>query len=342
MALPLKTSYPPMEAMPATDLPTGPEWQYEPKWDGFRCLAFRDGRKVELMSKSAKPLTRYFPELVSTLADLRPSKFVLDGEIVIPSDGSLSFDRLLMRIHPAASRIAKLSQETPCLFIVFDLLVNVEGEKLIDKPLEYRRKELQRFAKQHLDAKGMIRLSPVTGDLSVARKWFRMGIALDGVVAKRCDLPYESGNRTGMQKIKKQRTADCVVGGFRYLEKKAQVGSLLLGLYNDEGKLDHVGFTSSIHQEERPALTKKLEKLVAPPGFSGKSPGGPSRWSTKHSTEWQPLKPDLVVEVQFDHFTGGRFRHGTRFLRWRPDKKPTDCTITQVARENRSALDLLA
>jgi ATP-dependent DNA ligase len=168
-----------------------------------------------------------------------------------------------------------------------------------------------------------------------------MGVALDGVVAKRRDLPYQSGERTGMQKIKKLRTADCVVGGFRYLEKKPLVGSLLLGLYNDEGKLDHVGFTSSISAEERPGLTRKLEKIIKPPGFTGKSPGGPSRWSTKRSAEWEPLAAKLVAEVQFDHFTGGRFRHGTKFLRWRPDKAPADCTVKQVERENRSALQLL-
>ncbi len=330
-----------MEAQPATELPQGSEWQYEPKWDGFRCLAFRDRKKIELVSKAAKPLTRYFPELVSALADLKSQKFVLDGEIVIPVGSGLSFDHLLMRIHPAASRIAKLSQETPCIFIIFDLLVNEEGEVLVDEPLHFRRDALEQFAKKYLEREGMIRISPVTEDLAVARKWFHMGVALDGVVAKRRDLPYQSGKRTGMEKIKKQRTADCVVGGFRYLEKKPEVGSLLLGLYDRAGKLDHVGFTSSIHEEERAALTRKLTKLIKPPGFTGKAPGGLSRWSTKRSMEWQPLEPKLVVEVQFDHFTGGRFRHGTKFLRWRPEKSPLDCSIEQVRRENRSALNLL-
>ncbi len=187
----------------------------------------------------------------------------------------------------------------------------------------------------------MIRLSPVTLEIATARKWFHMGVALDGVVAKRRDLAYEAGKRTGMQKIKKMRTADCVVGGFRYLEKEAMVGSLLLGLYDKEGKLDHVGFTSSISARDRPVLTRKLKKLIKPPGFTGKSPGGPSRWSTKRSAEWEPLDGSLVVEVQFDHFTGGRFRHGTKFLRWRPDKSPKQCTQKQVERENRSALNLL-
>jgi ATP-dependent DNA ligase len=341
MTLPISTKYAPMEALPAPQLPAGREWHYEPKWDGFRCLAFRDARRIELQSKSQKPLTRYFPELVASLAELKPQTFVLDGEIVIPIDGHLSFDDLLMRIHPAAARIRKLSESTPSVFIVFDLLVDERGKSLVNLPLHERRHRLESFAKKYLESEGSIRLSPTTDDVSLARKWFHMGVGLDGIVAKRDDLPYQSGKRTGMQKIKTQRTADCVVGGFRYLEKKKLVGSLLLGLYNEEGQLDHVGFTSSIHSEERPDLTKKLEKMVKAPGFTGKAPGGPSRWSTKRSGEWQPLDPKLVAEVQFDHFTGGRFRHGTKFIRWRPDKSPRDCTMKQVQRENRSALSLL-
>jgi len=341
MPLPISKRYKPMEAQPATELPVGPEWQYEPKWDGFRCLAFRDRARIDLMSKSGKPLTRYFPELVQALSEIAAKQFVLDGEIVIPVDGSLSFDHLLMRIHPAASRIKRLSESTPCIFIVFDLLVHAEGRSLVKLPLETRRKELEQFAKKYLKRNGMVRLSPATKDLSVARKWFGMGVALDGVVAKRRDLPYQSGERTGMQKIKRQRTADCVVGGFRYLEKRPLAGSLLLGLYNPAGKLDHVGFTSSIQDKDRPALTEKLVGMIKEPGFTGSAPGGLSRWSTKRSTEWKPVDPKLVVEVQFDHFTGGRFRHGTKFLRWRPDKAARDCTFKQVERENRSALDLL-
>jgi len=341
MSLPISTSFKPMEAQPAPDLPDGPNWQYEPKWDGFRCLAFRDRKRVDLESKSQKPLTRYFPELVSALASLRATKFLLDGEIVIPVNGNLSFDDLLMRIHPASSRIHKLSQATPCVFIVFDLLVDPNGGNLATSPLRARRKRLEQFARKYLAKTSIIRLSPVTKDLSKAREWFHMGVGLDGIVAKRVDLPYQTGKRTGMEKIKKQRTADCVVGGFRYLEKKKQVGSLLLGLYNDKGLLDHVGFTSSIHAQGRSALTKKLEAMTKRPGFTGKAPGGMSRWSTKHSMEWEPLDNKLVAEVQFDHFTGGRFRHGTKFLRWRPDKKPCDCTLNQVQRENRSALGLL-
>jgi ATP-dependent DNA ligase len=340
MTLALAKSYPPMEAQIASQLPSGRDWHYEPKWDGFRCLAFRDDARIDLQSKSGKPLTRYFPELVSELSALKASQFVLDGEIVIPVGGDLSFDDLLMRIHPAASRILKLSRETPAMFIVFDLLIDERGKSLIGEALRVRRRALETFAKKYLRDKAGIRLSPVTRELAVAKEWFHMGVGLDGIVAKREDLPYQSGERTGMQKIKKRRTADCVVGGFRYLQKKKQVGSLLLGLYNKEGLLDHVGFSASIHDEDRAALTKKLEKLIQPPGFTGKAPGGPSRWSTKHSMEWEPLDPKLVVEVEFDHFTGGRFRHGTKFLRWRPEKAPKDCTMKQVRRESQTALGL--
>lgn len=330
-----------METQPASQLPVGPQWWYEPKWDGFRCLAFRDHDKLDLQSKASKPLTRYFPELVEALGALSAKQFVLDGEIVIPSGGSLSFDQLLMRIHPAASRILRLSRETPCLFLVFDLLVDEHGTSLVDLPLSSRREKLEHFAKKYLGKNKTVRLSPRTHKLSTAKYWFHMGIALDGVIAKQADLPYQTGTRTGMQKVKSKRTADCVVGGFRFLEKKPLVGSLLLGLYNVEGKLDHVGFTSSIHAKDRSALTRRVKALIEEPGFTGKPPGGPSRWSTKRSAEWVPLAPKLVVEVEFDHFTGGRFRHGTKFLRWRPDKAPSECTFRQVERENRSALTLL-
>lgn len=341
MSLPIATSYQPMEAQPAAELPAGPAWQYEPKWDGFRCLAFRDGSRVDLESKSQNPLTRYFPELVAALGNLRAATFLLDGEIVIPVNGNLSFDDLLMRIHPAASRIKRLSESTPSVFIVFDLLIDEKRNNLTKLPLEERRKKLEQFAKRYFHKSKLIQLSPFTRQLDKAREWFHMGVGLDGIVAKRVDLPYQTGKRTGMEKIKKQRTADCVVGGFRYLDKKKRVGSLLLGLYNDKGLLDHVGFTSSIRSEDRAALTKKLQAMIKSPGFTGKAPGGLSRWSTKHSMELEPLDNKLVAEVQFDHFTGGRFRHGTRFLRWRPDKSPRQGTLKQVKRENRSALGLL-
>jgi ATP-dependent DNA ligase len=340
MSFPLSKKYQPMEAMPAAELPVGPQWHYEPKWDGFRCLAFRDGSKVELESKSQKPLTRYFPELVASLAALEPQQFVLDGEIVIPIDGQLSFDSLLMRIHPARSRVLKLSQETPSVFIVFDLLADESGKPLVSMPLRERRRKLEAFARRFLPKDESVRLSPLTNDVELARKWFRMGVGLDGIIAKRDDLSYQTGKRTGMQKIKQQRSADCVVGGFRYLEKKRLVGSLLLGLYDHKGLLNHVGFSSSIHHQDRRQLTKQLEKMIQAPGFTGKAPGGLSRWSTKHSMEWEPLDPKLVVEVEFDHFTGGRFRHGTKFLRWRPEKAPKDCTMKQVRRESQTALGL--
>jgi len=320
-----------MEAQSVADLPTGPEWEYEPKWDGFRCVAFRDGAKVELRSKAGKSLSRYFPEIVAALGKLRAKKFVLDGELVVPDGKALSFDSLLQRIHPAASRINKLSNETPAMYVVFDLLVGERGNALIDDTLKERRAMLEAFADRYFSAASdFMRLSPSTRSLAVARRWLAGRAGLDGVVAKRTDLPYESGNRTGMQKVKRIRTADCVVGGFRYATKGGLVGSLLLGLYDSDGLLNHVGFVSSFTTEERKSLLPKIKKLIAPPGFTGQKPGGPSRWSTDRSADWQPLAPKLVVEVTYDHFSGHRFRHGTSFVRWRPDKAPRQCTMEQV------------
>jgi ATP-dependent DNA ligase len=342
MTLPLRFPFPPMEALSVDDIPQGKEWQYEPKWDGFRCLVFRDGARVELQSKSGQSLTRYFPELVEAVVALKAEKFVLDGEIVVPHGKAFSFDDLLQRIHPAASRVAKLAAQTPALLIVFDLLVDDKAVLLTRLPLSERRKRLEAFAKAHLRGRRSIRLSPATVKLADARRWLRqVGATLDGIIAKRRDLPYESGNRHGMQKIKNYRSADCVVGGFRYNEGKKTVGSLLLGLYNDEGLLDHVGFTSTLKREEKPALTAKLEKRVAPPGFTGAKPGGPSRWSTKRSAEWKPLKPTLVVEICYDHFSGDRFRHGTKLMRWRPDKAPRQCTLEQVRQKKADLMKLL-
>jgi ATP-dependent DNA ligase len=339
MTLPLRPPFPPMEALSVDEIPVGDEWQYEPKWDGFRCLVFRDGDKVELQSKSGQPLTRYYPELVEAALKLKAKKFVIDGEIVVPADGAFSFDALLQRIHPAQSRVQKLAKETPALLIVFDLLVD-GGKSLIDLPLQERRRALEVFAQKYF--KDPIRLSPATTKLSEAKGWLkRVGATLDGIIAKRRDFEYRSGDRTGMQKIKNYRSADCVVGGFRYNEGKPVVGSLLLGLYDDKGLLHHVGFTSTIKREDKPALTAKLEKLIAPPGFTGNAPGGPSRWSTKRSGEWQPLKPKLVVEACYDHFTGDRFRHGTKLLRWRPDKAPAQCTLDQVKQKKANLMKLL-
>ena len=330
MTLPLKQPFAPMEALSVDTIPEGKDWQYEPKWDGFRCLLFRDGSDIALQSKSGQSLTRYFPELVAAASALKAKRFVLDGEIVVPDGRAFSFDALLQRIHPAPSRVKRLAAETPALLIVFDLLAD-GGDNLTGEPLTARRKELEAFARSTLKGHKAFRLSPATTRLADAKKWLKqVGSTLDGIIAKRRDLPYASGNRHGMQKIKNYRSADCVVGGFRYNEGKKAVGSLLLGLYNDEGLLDHVGFTSSLKSGEKKAVTEKLEKLVGPPGFTGDKPGGPSRWSTKRSSEWQPLKPKLVVEVCYDHFSGGRFRHGTRLLRWRPDKAPKQCTMEQV------------
>jgi len=332
MSLSLKQPYLPMEAKSVEKLPVGDVWQYEPKWDGFRCVAFRDGDKIDLQSKSGQPLARYFPEVATALLKLRPKQFVLDGEIVVPIKGRFSFDDLLMRIHPAASRVKKLSEETPARLIVFDLLVDDRGKAIVDELLSVRRKKLDAFEKKYFAKNKSIELSPCTSDLSVAKEWLAgAGVDLDGVIAKRTDMPYQSGNRHGMVKVKRLRTADCVVGGFRYASEGKVVGSLLLGLYDDEGLLHHVGFSSSFKADEKPALTKKLEKLIKPPGFTGNAPGGPSRWATERSAEWQPLAPKLVCEIQYDHFTGGRFRHGTKFLRWRPDKKPEQCKFDQVS-----------
>jgi len=347
MALPIKRPYWPMEANLVEEIPTGQQWQYEPKWDGFRCLAFRDGDQVELQSKAGESLTRYFPEVVEAVGALKAKKFVLDGEVVVPVDGELSFDELLMRIHPAESRIRKLSREHPATYILFDLLVDDRGRALVDRPLSERRAALEEFAAKYLKQQKQIRLSPATRDIAVARKWFTsVGMSLDGVIAKRVNMEYRAGERDGMQKIKKMRTADCVVGGYRYGSKATKVlGSLLLGLYDEDGLLHHVGFCSSFKQSERAALTKKMEALRKPTsaggGFSGRAPGGKSRWSTERSGEWEAVEPKLVVEVQYDHFSGGRFRHGTKMLRWRPDKAPRQCRMEQVEGVGRGAMKLL-
>jgi ATP-dependent DNA ligase len=324
------SSFAPMEALLAAELPEGDGWQFEPKWDGFRCLARRDGAEITLTSKSGKPLGRYFPEVIDTLARLKKPRFLLDGELIISLHDALSFDALQLRLHPAESRVRRLAKETPAELMLFDLL-ELGGRSLLDRPLAERRDALERFFKQNR-VPGL-QLSPATTNRDAALGWLRhSGGALDGVIAKRLDLEYRSGERA-MIKIKQQRTADCVVGGFRYAEKKKQVGSLLLGLYDVDGLLHHVGFTSAIPAKERPALTKELEKLIEPPGFTGSAPGGPSRWNTERTTQWQPLRPVLVAEVRYDQVTGRRFRHGTGFLRWRPDKDPTQCTFEQLAPE---------
>lgn len=324
--LPLSTA--PMEALAQEALPAPPGWQYEPKWDGFRCLAFKSGETVDLRAKSGKPLTRYFPEVAERLRRLRAKAFVLDGELLIRTDARPSFDDLQLRLHPAQSRILKLSQATPATFVVFDLLAAPATKIWTGKPLSVRRAALEDFFSRNETP--LLELSPATQDLALASKWLAgSGVATDGVVAKRLDDAYRSGERS-MVKVKRLRTADCVVGGFRYASRGGEVGSLLLGLYDAQGLLNHVGFTSAIPARDRPALTRRLEKLRQRPGFTGRAPGGPSRWSTTRSTQWEPLKPSLVVEVRFDHVTEGRFRHGTTLLRWRPDKAPRQCTDEQL------------
>jgi ATP-dependent DNA ligase len=319
----------PMEARPVSELPEDAGWQYEPKWDGFRCLAFRAGDAIEIKAKSGKSLSRFFPEVIENLRALAAKTFVLDGELVIPVKGGFSFDALQMRLHPAESRINRLSIETPATLIVFDCLLRNPGQSLLPAPFAERHAALEAFFASIGDHSGLS-LTPFTRDLRKAKKWLgERQVSVDGVVAKRLDLPYQPGERA-MLKIKDRRTADCVVGGFRYESGRKMVGSLLLGLYDSKGLLHHVGFTSALADAEKPALTKRLEKLVAPPGFTGDAPGGPSRWSTARSAKWQPLRPRLVVEVQYDHLTGHRFRHGTRLVRWRPDKAPGQCTFKQL------------
>lgn len=325
--LPLDTE--PMEAKSADALPDDSgQWQYEPKWDGFRCLAFKAGDEVELRAKSGKPLGRYFPEVVAMLRDLKAQAFVVDGEITIEVDGSLSFDALQMRLHPAESRIRKLSAETPAKLILFDMLASADAS-LMDQPLSARLEALEGLIRG--ESGSGLELSRCTKSLATAMKWLGESGqgSTDGVVAKLLNDAYRPGERA-MVKVKRLRTADCVVGGFRYLANSREVGSLLLGLYNNQGKLDHVGFTSTIAREDRSKLTRELEALRSPPGFTGKAPGGPSRWSTERSGQWEPVRPELVVEVRFDHVTGDRFRHGTKLIRWRPDKSPQQCTFEQI------------
>ena len=325
----------PMEAKLVEALPEGEGWQFEPKWDGFRCLVFKQGGEVALHSKSGKPLGRYFPEVVAGIAALKVDELVLDGELLIPVGATLSFEALQMRLHPAESRIRKLSVETPARLMLFDCLA-LEGRMLADAPLAERRAVLEAFHGAHGNA--MLRLSPRTQEAATAQKWLdQAGGALDGVVAKRLDEAYQPGERA-MRKVKRLRSADCVVGGFRYAAKKREVGSLLLGLFDEAGLLHHVGFTSGLAAADRPALTAQLEGLIEGPGFTGDAPGGPSRWSTERSAEWQPLRSELVAEVRYDHVSGRRFRHGTGFLRWRPDKAPRQCTMEQLGEEARPAV----
>jgi ATP-dependent DNA ligase len=336
----LKPPIEPMEAVLAKRIPEEEGWQYEPKWDGFRCLLFRSGDEVFLQSKTGQPLARYFPEIVSAAKTLKPRTWALDGELAIPLGPSFSFDQLLLRIHPAASRVAKLAREIPAIYIAFDLLMTEKGEVLLESPLSERRTKLEYFAR-HFRHDETFLLSPMTLEIQVVRDWLKKtSNNLDGIVCKRRESKYESGVSTGFRKVKNYRSIDCVVGGFRY-GKGNVVGSLLLGVYDEAGKLNHVGFTSGIQANERAALTRKLEKLISPPGFDGDAPGGQSRWKSGSPRDWKPLRAELVVEVCYDHFTGGRFRHGTRLLRWRPDKAPRQCGYQQLPKPSSELRRLL-
>jgi ATP-dependent DNA ligase len=339
--LPIQPPLPPMEARSTGDLPVTGEWLYEPKWDGFRCLVFRDHGRVELQSKSCKSLTRYFPDVVDAVRAVSARQFVLDCELLVPEGDDLAFDLLLQRIHPASSRVERLARETPAWLVAFDLLARGSTRSLLDRPLVERRERLEDFAGRFLGGAPRIHLSPAATAATEAETWLAGMGGVDGVMAKDPSRPYASGSRDAMWKVKRRRTADCVVGGFRMASSGRGIGSLLLGLHDDDGLLHHVGFCSGFSDRDRRRLLELVEPLIEEPGFTGDRPGGPSRWSTERSTQWKPLRPVLVVEVGYDHFTGGRFRHGTAFERWRPDKEPRQCTYAQVEREGAGALRTL-
>jgi ATP-dependent DNA ligase len=318
-----------MEALLSDALPEPPGWYYEPKWDGFRAIVVRDGEEIEIWSKSGKPLGRYFPEIVAAVASLAEKRLMLDGELVVPIGDHLSFDALQARLHPAASRIAKLSEEAPAQLILFDCL-RAGNHDYSDSPLTERRAALERLHAK-IGHKAIL-LSPFTLAVDQATAWLASsGGALDGVIAKPSDLPYQAGKRA-MRKVKQLRTADCVVGGYR-TGKGGVLASLLLGLYDEHGKLDLVGFASAFPAEERTVLAAKVAPHAGGAGFTGNAPSGPSRWNPDKSGEYIPLAHQLVAEVVYDQVTAGRFRHGTRLLRWRLDKAPKDCTRDQLVTE---------
>ncbi len=343
MHLPLEPPVPPMLARPASELPPGEHWLFEPKWDGFRCIVFRDGDEIELASRNGRPLNRYFPELVGALKERLPPRIVTDGEIVIDRDGTLDFEALLLRIHPAASRVDMLARTLPASFVAFDVLA-VGDEDLTHRPQEERRARLLEALTPALPP---LYLTPATTDRRQAQEWFDRfeGAGLDGVVAKALDQPYVCGRRE-MVKVKHQRTADCVVGGFRQHKSGDGIGSLLLGLYDERGRLQHVGVATGLSGERRRELARELKGLsddagaghpwCAPENGDGvdgderRVPGGPSRWTGTRDLSWEPVRIERVVEVAYDHLQGRRFRHATRFLRWRPDREPASCTYEQI------------
>jgi ATP-dependent DNA ligase len=328
-----------MLAKLARDLPDGAGWSYEPKWDGFRCVVFRDGDEAELGSRNGRPLNRYFPEVLEPLRAALPSRAVVDGELVIATPGGLDFDLLSLRIHPAASRVAKLAAETPSSFVAFDALAEAD-EDLRRQPFADRRARLERMVTNTAS----VHLTPATTDRDVAERWFDEfeGAGLDGVVAKALDAPYAEGERT-MVKVKHQRTADCVVAGYRTHKDGKGVGSLLLGLYDDDGNLHHVGVASSFPAPLRRELTGQVapyredalrdhpwREWAQAEGSSTRMPGAPSRWNAEKDLSWEPLRPELVAEVAYEHLQGDRFRHTARFVRWRPDRDPRSCTYEQL------------
>jgi ATP-dependent DNA ligase len=335
--LPVAPPVSPMLAKLSRELPDGDGFVYEPKWDGFRCIVFRDGDDVVLGSRNEKPLTRYFPELVESLRANLPDRCVVDGEIVIVGPDGLDFDALSQRIHPAESRINLLAKSTPASFIAFDLLASGETD-LMGEPFSARRKSLEKALRK---AKPPVHLTPATTDFEIARDWFSRfeGAGLDGVVAKAADLRYQPDKRV-MLKVKHQRTADCVVGGFRWHKVGGVVGSLLLGLFDDEGILHHVGVASGFSTTFRQELVEIVEPYrkgaakahpwVFEERPAGRVPGGQSRWSAGKDLSWEPLRPELVAEVAYDHLQGDRFRHATSFVRWRPDREPSSCVYSQL------------
>ncbi len=330
----------PMLAKLSRQMPEGDDLVYEPKWDGFRCIVFRDGTEVELGSRNEKPLTRYFPELVESLLVNLPERCVIDGEIVIVGAEGLEFDALLQRIHPAASRVQLLASETPSSFVAFDLLA-LGDDDLRGEPFGARREALERAL---AGAKPPVYLTPATSDPAIARDWFGRfeGAGLDGVVAKPVGLTYREGQRV-MLKVKHERTADCVVAGFRQHKDGGGVGSLLLGLYDEGGALNHVGVASGFAVALRKSLVDDLapyrtddfdghpwQGWVGETDDSTRKPGTPSRWNAKKDLSWLPVRPELVCEVGYDHLQGDRFRHATSFRRWRPDRQPASCTYAQL------------
>lgn len=330
--LPLRPPIEPMETRAVAHIPVGDAWIYEPKWDGFRCVAFRCDDDVELESKSGLSLTRYFPEIVAALQAVAAQRFVIDGELFVESGAGFDFDALLARIHPARSRVLQLSKATPAKYALFDLLVDEKNAPWYERTLARRRPALETFAQRYIvEGATPLVVSPATADVAVARAWLAGDSArLDGVIAKRLDAVYAFGRRDAVVKVKRRYTADCVVGGFR-TAKDGTVASLLLGLYDEDGKLDHVGFVGSMNAAERQRAGDLLKPIVAPPGFTGTAPGGPSRWRKGEAeSAWFPVKPSVVVEISFDHVTARRFRHAARLLRWRPDKAARACTIDQL------------